>query len=142
MKILLEKGKLLEKEWNSDDSNLNSRINDWIYIEIHIKKIIEIYEIIGKCNSQKINIIFMPDKDDQINKFLEKIKVFGEVINEDMLNCKEYKNEYTGLFSKGGNGCPGSCCPICKKSAYACLDDGRYQCCGLCKGCGHCLYNK
>jgi len=38
MKIYLEKGKSLEKEWDDDNSKLNSRINDCINIDNNIKK--------------------------------------------------------------------------------------------------------
>ena len=47
-------------------------------------------------------------------------------------------NGCTGSFGINGAGCPGCCCPKCKKSGSACRDGGRYQCCGLCKDCGPC----
>ena len=83
MKIYIEKGKILEKEWDNDNSKLNSRINDCINIDNNIKNIIEINENIAKCNSQEINIKFIPEEEGEINEFLEKIKAFGEVIYDD-----------------------------------------------------------
>jgi len=46
---------------------------------------------------------------------------------------------HSGEFSVGGVGCPGICCPICKRQARNCPEGGRYKCCGLCKACGPCL---
>ena len=39
---------------------------------------------IGKCNSNKTQINFLPEKENELNEFLEKIKIFGklEVNNE------------------------------------------------------------
>ena len=53
IKLFLEKGKLLNNEWN-DDNKLIERINDCLNIENNIKNIIEINEHIVKCNSKKI----------------------------------------------------------------------------------------
>ena len=55
-------------------------------------------ENIEKCNSNKTKIKFLPEKENEINKFLEKIKIFGniEVIKEDdtkfSFQFKEGKN--------------------------------------------------
>jgi len=111
MKIYLEKGKLLEKEWDDDNSKLNSRINDCINIDNNIKNIIEVNENIAKCNSQEISIKFIPEEEGQINEFLETIKAFGKVINDDKFKFKfqpgnNYNVTNNGLIAtknSGGN---------------------------------------
>ena len=67
IKISLEKGKLIDKEW--DNNNLYSYINDAIKIENHINNINKINENINKCNkNNKIKIDFSP-KEDSFNDF-------------------------------------------------------------------------
>ena len=56
IKSFLEKGKLLNNEWN-DDNKLIERINDCLNIENNIKNIIEINEHIDKCNSKTKKIL-------------------------------------------------------------------------------------
>ena len=51
IKASLEKGRLIDKEWN--DNNLNSLISDCIDIENNIKAIKEVDEIINKNNLNK-----------------------------------------------------------------------------------------
>ena len=78
IKLSLEKGKSLEKEWNNNN-NLNSMINDCINIENNIKDINLINKNINKCNiNSKKNIEFFP-KEKDINIFLETIRAFGKV---------------------------------------------------------------
>ena len=78
----LEKGKILNNEWENNNK-LISNINDCINIENNIKNIIEINGNIDKCNSQKINIKFKPEN--QENTELEKnIKIFGQFIKEEI----------------------------------------------------------
>ena len=111
MKIYLEKGKLLEKEWDDDNSKLISRINDCINIDNNIKNIIEINQNITNCKSQEINIKFMPEEEEKINKFLKSIKAFGEIINDDKFKFKfqpgkNYNVTNNGLIAtknSGGN---------------------------------------
>ena len=79
IKISLEKGKLIDKEWN--DNNLNSLINNCIDIENNIKKINEINEIINKNHLNKNIKIDFSLNEDEINEFLNKIKNFGKIIN-------------------------------------------------------------
>ena len=81
----LQKGKLLNTQFNDNDNKLNEKIYDCINIENNIKNIIEINENINKCNSKKINITFLPEED-KITEFLENIKTFGDIFNED--DCK------------------------------------------------------
>jgi len=85
IKLNLEKGKKLNEEWDNNKINLNSKINDCINIENNIKNINEINKSLEKCNSQRITIKFEPEKDEEINQFLEKFKVFGK-INENVEN--------------------------------------------------------
>ena len=77
-----EKGKLIEKEWNNN--KLSELLNDCINIENTIEQIKEMNESIEKFNSNKIKINFLPEKENELNEFLEKIKIFGklEVNNE------------------------------------------------------------
>jgi hypothetical protein len=76
IKLSLEKGKNLEKEWNNNN-NLNLLINDCINLENNIKDINSINENINKCNiNSKQQIEFFPKEN---NIFLEKIRVFGKV---------------------------------------------------------------
>ena len=80
----LEKGKLLEKEWNNN--KLNVLINECISIENNIQNIKEINNTIEKCLSNKTKVIFLPGNN--INEFLEKIRLFGQInINS---NGKQY----------------------------------------------------
>ena len=77
IKLSLEKGKLIDKEW--DNNNLYSYINDAIKIENHINNITKINENINKCNkNNKIKIEFSP-KEDSFNYFLKTINSFGKV---------------------------------------------------------------
>ena len=96
IKIYIKKGNKLIKEWNDENNNkLNNRINDCINIENNIKNIKEINESIEKCKTKNINIQFYPKKEDEIIEFLEKIKKFGEIIDED--------SEYKFKFKAGNN---------------------------------------
>ena len=99
IKISLEKGKLINNEWNDKDK-LNSKINDCINIENNIKKIKEINESIKKYNSNSINIEFTPEeKDNEFNEFLENIKNFGEIFEVK----EREKEELIFRFKPGTN---------------------------------------
>ena len=76
IKESLEIGKIIENQWNN--KNLNSLINDCLNIENNIKEINNINENVNKCNSNDINIKFIPEEKD-INSFLEIIKQFGNI---------------------------------------------------------------
>ena len=86
IKISLEKGKIKEKEENIDD--LSSFINDCLSIESNINKIHSLNENMQKCNNfRNIKIIFFPNEEEEINKFIANIKSFGEVkIKNDFSN--------------------------------------------------------
>ena len=73
IKISLEKGKLIQDEWNNDDI-LNSKINDCINIENHLKRINNINKIIEK-NSEFKKIKFFPENNEEINKFFKQIEL-------------------------------------------------------------------
>ena len=95
IKIALEKGNTLCKEWDDNKNKLNSKINDCIYIENNIKNISEIKNNIDKCNSKKINIKFIPS-DESINKYLKEIKEFGDLYDLEKVTL-EFK------FKPGSN---------------------------------------
>ena len=84
----MEKGKLIDKEWN--DNNLNSLINDCIDIENNIKKIKEINKInenINKLKSNYNNIeIEYILEEDKINNLLEEIKNLGKIFSRYSYN--------------------------------------------------------
>ena len=61
IKISLERGKLIENEWNNND-RLYFLINDCINIEKNINHIIEIKNKIEKCDSEESKIFFLPEK--------------------------------------------------------------------------------
>ena len=74
VKISLEKGKSLLKDWNEDD--LSNIINDCIQIEKNIEDINIITEKIKKFNLNDNIEVVIPDEDD-INKVIENIKYLG-----------------------------------------------------------------
>ena len=76
---LLEKGKLIEKEWK--DENLKIMINDCINIEKNIENINKINEDIKNYNSKNFNFKFLPKEDKEINEFINTIKKFGYLAN-------------------------------------------------------------
>ena len=77
IKISLEKGKLIDKEWNND--KLNSLINDCINVENNIKDIDIINNNINKINLNKNKIIKFSPEEENNNDILHKIKIFGKV---------------------------------------------------------------
>ena len=83
IKISLEKGKLVEQNWENDNIKLNSLINDCIIIENNIKKIHLINENIKKYNINKYMKIYFIPEEDEIYQFLEKIKNFGDINYND-----------------------------------------------------------
>ena len=83
IKLSLEKGKMIDKEWNNQNK-LNILINDCINIENIVKNINIINENINKFNKlSNFNIKFVPEEENQINQTLEIIKNFG---------CLSYNN--------------------------------------------------
>ena len=92
--IFLEKGKLLNNEWDNDN-NLINKINDCINIEDNIKNIIAINKSIGNCNSKKLRAKFLPEND-QILELGEQIQKFGQI-------CIEENTEFKFQFKAGDN---------------------------------------
>ena len=86
IKISLEKGKLIQDEWNNDDI-LNSIINDCINIESHLKRIKNINKNIEE-NSEFKKIKFFPENNEEINKFLEQIELFGQINYKNDIDYK------------------------------------------------------
>ena len=79
IKISLEKGKIINKEWNGNDK-LNSLINDCINIENNIKDINRINQKVRNINLNKNNKIrFIPEEEYNYNYLLESIKIFGKI---------------------------------------------------------------
>jgi len=90
IKLSFEKGKEIENNWNNN--KLNSLINDCLNIENNIKDINKIKESIKKNNSLKFELKFIPNED-EINQFLENIKIFG-YINSKIFDSKiEFKED-------------------------------------------------
>ena len=87
IKIFLEKGEKLNKDWDDNIEKLTDRINDCINIEDNIKNIIAINENINRYNSKKVNIVFL-SQDEKINEIEVNIKYCGEIINEDYYDYK------------------------------------------------------
>jgi len=82
----LKKGKLINKDWNNN-CNLSSIINDCINIENNINDIKKINESMKKLdNYNELEIDFFPEKENEINNYLIKIKDFGEINIGKMFN--------------------------------------------------------
>ena len=85
IKTSLEKGKIIEKEWdiNNENNKLISQINDCINIENNIKQLLLINENIKKVkNTKNIRINFIPEEKG-INDFINVINTFGKIELED-----------------------------------------------------------
>ena len=93
IKFYLDKGKELNDDWN-DNNKLISNINNCINIENNLKSIVEINEAIKMYNSKTINIQFLTEEE-EVSKFLENIKKFG--------NIGEKEIKYTFKFNGGQN---------------------------------------
>ena len=68
----LERGKIINKEWNNN--KLNTLINVCLNIEYYIEEINFINGNINKCKSKNIKIKFKPEEN-EIDNYLEKIKI-------------------------------------------------------------------
>ena len=87
IKQSLEQGKLIGNEKNEIDK-LNKFINDCVNIEKNIENIEIIKQNIEECNSKEIKINFIPEKEDEINGFINTIKCFGK-LNEEIKKKEE-----------------------------------------------------
>jgi len=110
IKIYLDKGKILDKDWDEDENKLISRINDCLNIEKNIQNIVDINDNIKKCNSDEIKINFEPE-DDNITELEENIKKFGYIHSDKFLFKFKQGNNYSisnngkiATKSSGGNG--------------------------------------
>ena len=104
VKLSLEKGKLIENEWNEEKFKLNSLLNDCINIENNIKEIKILNENIIKYKAVKGDIVFLP-QDDDLNSFLKTIKNFGIVEMDKDINIylKMIKNQVDEFKNKNIN---------------------------------------
>ena len=81
IKISLEKGKNIDKEY--DKTKLNLLINDCINIENNIKDINSINESIKKCNDLIDINFFLNLEEEEINQFISNLKKLGNLENKD-----------------------------------------------------------
>jgi len=88
IKLSLERGKKIDKDWKDKDK-INSLINDCINIENNIKEINKVNEKISQFKENKDKIIKFNLEDDEIEKFIETIKIFGDILFEDKLKQNE-----------------------------------------------------
>ena len=82
IKISLEKGKNIDKEWENENK-LNYLINDCINIENNILYIYNLNKNLIKCKSIQFDVKFNPEKDG-IKKFGETIKRFGRIFYDNL----------------------------------------------------------
>jgi len=103
IKLSLEKGKLIDNEWN-DNNKLCPIIYSCINIEDNIKKINIINDNIQKCKiNNEINIEFNPE-DEDFDNFIKNIKSFGQIcdkfnIDSLILKNKDELDKFYGFFS-------------------------------------------
>ena len=91
IKKSIEKGKIIDKEWN--ENNLSSLINDCINIENNIKEINIINDNIKKSNLNKDQKIIYNIDEEQINNMINNIQNFGKIITNEYDDYKiEIKN--------------------------------------------------
>jgi len=84
IKVSLEKGKILDKEWDNDNEKINSKINGCLIIEKNTKSILEINKI-EKFKNKKIKIEFNSENDEEINELIKKIQNYGKI--NEISNC-------------------------------------------------------
>ena len=105
IKISLEKGKLINNEWN-ENNKLSSIINDCINIEDNIKSINLINDNIKKCKlNENINIQFNIENE-YFDNYIKSIKSLGQIsdifkfdIDSLILKNKEDINKFYNLIS-------------------------------------------
>ena len=78
IKISLEKGKLINNNWNND--NLNSLINDCLNIEHNIDEINIIKQSMKKYNTTQNKFMFIQNEEEN-KQLLETIKNYGIITN-------------------------------------------------------------
>ena len=109
IKIYLDKGKILDKDWDDDENKLINKINDCLNIENNIQNIVDINNNIKKCNSDEIKIDFSPE-DDNIDELEKNIKKFGYIHSDKFhfkfkqgKNYSISNNGYIATKSSGGD---------------------------------------
>ena len=103
IKLSLEKGKLIDKEW--DNNNIYSYINDCINIENNIKILSSEKDNINKYKDKKrIKIEFIP-KENSLNNFLGTLNSFGKIIinNFKFKECPNNINNNRAYAVSGEN---------------------------------------
>ena len=103
IKLSLEKGKSIDKDWDNND--LYSYINNAIKIENNINNINIINESIKKCKkNNKIKIKLSPTED-SLNDFLKIINSFGKVYlnNLSFKECPKNINKNRAYILSGEN---------------------------------------
>ena len=92
IKLSLEKGKLIDNEWN-DNNKLSSIINNCIDIEDNIKNINIINNNIKNCKlNNNMNIEFNIGED-ELDNLIQKIKLIGKIFNKYNLDTLILKNK-------------------------------------------------
>ena len=91
IKISLEKGKLIDKEWN-DNNLLSSIISNCINIEENIKNINIINDNIKKYKDNKDIKIEFNIKNEELENFIKSIKSFGQIYKISKLDSLILKN--------------------------------------------------
>ena len=84
IKTSLEKGKLIDKQWNDNNNELNSLIHYCLNIEENIQNINIINENLEKFRTLDLSLRFYPE-DIGVNEFIQNIQTFGEI----EINSKE-----------------------------------------------------
>ena len=103
IKLSLEKGKLIDNEWN-DNNKLSSIINSCINIEDNIKNINIINDNIKKCKNNNDSNIECNIQPEYFNNLINSIKSLGKIsdkydINSSILKNKDDINKFYNLLS-------------------------------------------
>ena len=88
----MENGKTIDNE-KEENIKLNRYINDCINIEKNVENIKDLKQNIEKCNTKIIKINFIPNKKDEINKFISTITTFGRINEEIKIKNKNNKKQ-------------------------------------------------
>ena len=87
IKESIERGNIIDKEWNENKNELNVLLNDCIIIENDITKIDLINESINKSNNN-INSEIKYNPEQELNKILDIIKSLGKLITLPVITEK------------------------------------------------------
>ena len=86
IKLSLERGKLLDNEWNNNIGKLELFINDCINIENNLKNIKIMKSKIENLNSIQREVKFLPEEENVVNTFIDNFNNFGKVIIDEEKN--------------------------------------------------------